>query len=93
MSFRPVSLMDATPVDTLDLHGHSVTTAPKALESFLRRQHRGTVVHIITGRGRGSKGRPVLRPLVARLLREQLNAMVEEFSKDLDEGGFLVRRR
>ncbi len=68
--------------------------ARSAVERLLRGRagaRSGDVVHIVTGRGRGSAGRPVLRPLVARLLRDELAPLVAEHSKDLNEGGYLVR--
>lgn len=53
----------------------------------------GAVVHIITGKGKGSPGRPVLRGAVAALLRGDLAPRIADWSRDVDEGGFLVRVR
>lgn len=86
-------LLDATPAETLDLHGFRASEVPAAVEGFLRRQRAGVVVHIITGRGRGSPGKPVLGPRVRALLAGQLNGLVGDYAKDLSEGGYLVRRR
>lgn len=53
----------------------------------------GAVVHVITGKGKGSAGRPVLRGAVAALLRGELAPRIADWSRDVDEGGFLVRVR
>lgn len=87
-------LLDAPVVATLDLHGHTQDEAKLALRQFLsaeRRQHAGAVVHVITGRGKGSSGAAVLRPLVGRLLKTEFRALVAESALDLDDGGYLVR--
>ncbi len=87
------ALLDARPADTLDLHGLRADEVQRALEPFLKRQRAGTVVHVITGRGRGSPGRPALFPRVRVLLTGALKDFVADMTKDLDSGGFLVRRR
>jgi len=87
-------VLDARPVATLDLHGFTKAEAEPALRTFLtdwQRRAPGQVVHVITGKGRGSPGRPVLRGLVPRLVKGPLASLVAEWSKDLDEGGFLLR--
>lgn len=81
------------PSDTIDLHGFRAHEVRGAIEPFLKRQRSGAVVHIITGRGRGSPGKPALGPRVRALLHGDLRSLVAEMTKDLDEGGFLVRRR
>ena len=89
-------LFDARIATTLDLHGCDAAMARTMVERLLRGKggaRAGEVAHIVTGRGRGSAGRPVLRPLVARLLRDEWAPLVAEYSKDLNEGGFLVRLR
>lgn len=88
-----VPLLDTEPIAVLDLHGSTANEAARKTEFFLQRQLSGSVVHIITGRGLGSNGRPVLGPRVRALLDGQLGPLVEEFEKDLDQGGFFVRRR
>ncbi len=88
------SLLDATPVATLDLHGQTASQAEVTLANFLEtawRRSPGAVVHVITGRGAGSVGPPVLRRTVARLLRARFQNRVQEFDLDLDEGGYMVR--
>lgn len=89
-------LLDSRIATTLDLHGLDAARARDAVERLLRGKagaRSGEVVHIVTGRGRGSAGRPVLRPLVGRLLAGELAPLVGEYSKDLNEGGYLVRLR
>jgi DNA-nicking Smr family endonuclease len=89
-------LLDATPDATLDLHGDSAHHAERRVKDFVRSQAllRGErVVHIITGRGLGSKRGPVLLGVVKRLLDSELSAQVAEYDRDLDEGGFLIRLR
>jgi DNA-nicking Smr family endonuclease len=92
----PDSLVDRRPDATLDLHGMTAAEAERAVRAFLElwtRRKPGAMVHLITGQGRGSAGRPVLRPRVRRLLREDLSPLVVDWASDLDEGGFLVRVR
>ena len=81
-------------VATLDLYGFRPSEVPLALETFLiswRRRAGGGVVHIITGKGKGSPGRPVLKPRVRRLLTEDYQDRVDWFEQDLSGGGFLVK--
>ncbi len=89
-------LLDATPDSTLDLHGDTAHQAERRVKDFVRAQAllRGErVIHIITGRGLGSKRGPVLLGVVKRLLDSELSAQVAEYDRDLDDGGFLVRLR
>lgn len=89
-------LLDATPVATLDLHGDTALEAERRVRDFILTQSRiagGQVVHIITGRGRGSRGGPVLPGVVRKVLAGEVGRFVQEFDRDLDEGGFLVRLR
>lgn len=81
--------------DTLDLHGMTGAEALVAAEAFMKRVQRrspGALVHIITGRGRGSPGRPVLKPKLRTLL-ESAEHPVAAWGVDLDGGGYLVRLR
>ncbi len=81
-------------VATLDLHGFRASEVSLALETFLtswRRRAKGGVVHIITGRGKGSPGRPVLKPRVRRLLTEDYQDRIDWFEQDDGGGGFLVK--
>lgn len=68
--------------------------AERRVADFLRTQARvrpGQVVHVITGKGRGSAGRPVLPGAVRRVLAGDVARFVAQWDKDLDEAGFLIR--
>jgi DNA-nicking Smr family endonuclease len=89
-------LLDAPVAERLDLHGHTVESAAALVRGCLAswaRRGPGTVVHLITGKGRGSRGAPVLRGLVGRMLRGELRGFVAQFALDDDEGGYKVRLR
>ena len=80
----------------LDLHGMSVAEGMRAVRSFValwRGRRSGAVLHVITGKGRGSAGRPALRPAVRGLLRGELRNVVGDWTIDADEGGYLIRVR
>ncbi len=86
-------VLDAPVVATLDLHGAIVAEATTMVRNFLTassKVHRGKVVRIITGRGRGSARGAVLRPTVARLLKGPLSLFVADYSIGVDEGSYLV---
>jgi DNA-nicking Smr family endonuclease len=95
--FDPLDpLLDAPVHAALDLHGCTAAEARRLVRSFVEsaaRRAPGAVVHVITGRGKGSPGRPVVRGAVAELLRGELAPRVADWSRDVDEGGFLVRVR
>ncbi len=87
-------LLDAEPDAHLDLHGDDALSGERRVRDFVQthaRVSRGSVVHIITGRGRGSGGRPVLRGRVKTMLAGELERFVQDYQMDLDEGGWLVR--
>ncbi len=87
-------LLDARADADLDLHGFGAMEARSAVRAFLeswRRRKAGAVVHIITGRGKGSANGPVLRGLVKSLLQGELRGMVSQWSVDDGEGGYRVR--
>lgn len=89
-------LLDARVHAALDLHGRTAEEARELVRGFLTalaRRAPGAVVHIVTGKGRGSAGRPVLRGVVAALLKGELAPRVADWSRDVDDGGFLVRVR
>src|SRR3989441_12409196 len=89
-------LLDARTDAELDLHGFGAIEARSAVRAFLeswRRRKAGAVVHIITGRGKGSANGPVLRGLVKSLLQGELRGMVSEWGLDDGEGGYRVRVR
>jgi|GraSoiStandDraft_41_1057321.scaffolds.fasta_scaffold4127230_1 DNA-nicking Smr family endonuclease len=90
------SLLDSEPVATIDLHGLGVEEARRSLTtvlSTLRRRHAGGVVHIVTGKGRGSAAGPVLKPLVRQLLQGPLSSLVRDTTEDATGGGYRVRLR
>jgi len=79
--------------DTLDLHGFTAAEADAAVIAFVqrnRKRNRNALLHVITGRGRGSPGRPVLKTRVRTLLKSGTLGSIE-WSEDLDGGGFLIR--
>ena len=89
-------LLHAEPVATLDLHGFTAAEAELAVRNFVQTWQRrapGKVVHIVTGKGGGSAGAPVLRSKVGRLLKEGLGSVVRSFEKDSNEGGYVVELR
>jgi len=90
------ALLDPRADAELDLHGLGAIEARSAVRAFLenwRRRKAGAVVHIITGKGKGSAGGPVLRSLVKTLLQGELRALVAEWGLDDGEGGYRVRVR
>jgi DNA-nicking Smr family endonuclease len=95
--FDPVDpLLDASPVATLDLHGFTASEADGAVRNFLQTWQRrapGKIVHVVTGKGRGSVGGPVLRTKVGRLLKDEMDPLVRTFVKDVNEGGYMVELR
>lgn len=89
-------LLDAPVAERLDLHGHTAASAAALVRGCLAswaRRRPGTVVHLITGKGRGSPGAPVLRGLVGRMLQGELRSLVAQWALDDDEGGYKVRLR
>ncbi len=89
-------LLDAPVAERLDLHGHTAASAAALVRGCLAswaRRGPGTVVHLITGKGRGSRGAPVLRGLVGRMLKGELRGLVAQWALDDDEGGYKVRLR
>ena len=89
-------LLDARADAELDLHGFGAMEARSAVRAFLeswRRRRAGAVVHIVTGKGKGSPGAPVLLGLVKTLLQGELRAMVSQWGLDDGEGGYRVRLR
>jgi len=90
----PFDPFDA-PIDhTMDLHGLRAAEARAWVTSTvesLARNRPGALVHIITGRGRGSVAGPVLQRTIGALLRSGRLGGVETFATDLDGGGYMVR--
>ncbi|PYP02288.1 MAG: hypothetical protein DMD25_06640 [Gemmatimonadetes bacterium] len=89
-------LLDARAEAELDLHGFGAIEARSAVRAFLeswRRRKARAVVQIVTGKGKGSAGGPVLRGLVKTLLQGELRGLVAEWGLDDGEGGYRVRVR
>lgn len=92
----PPTLHSAIVADELDLHGHTADEAERRLEMFLDRVARtspGEVVRVITGRGAGSAGPPVLPGVVRDALNGWLSGRVAEWAVDVGSGAYLVRVR
>jgi DNA-nicking Smr family endonuclease len=86
---------DRAPEATFDLHGQTVLEAAANAERFLRAQVKarpGSVVRLITGRGRAGGGAPV-RTRVRGLLRglQQSGQVVRDFTLEETDGSYLVR--
>ena len=93
----PFDPFDGAVDATLDLHGFRADEArlhvPRYIADLARREP-GALLHIITGRGRGSDGGPVLRTLVRSLLRQMSGAgPIDAHRLDDAGGGYLVRLR
>jgi hypothetical protein len=87
-------LFDAKPVDHIDLHTLPAAEATAAVRQFLARASRfdsGKVVEIVTGKGKGSGRKPVLRPLVKTLLTGECRALVADWTLSVDEGAYQIR--
>lgn len=92
--FDPHDPLDAPAAATLDLHGFTAAAAEPALKNFLatwKARSPGAVVHVITGKGRGSRTRPVLKPMVKRLLKELKPRTVLDWTLSDDEGGYRIK--
>ena len=92
--FDPSDPLDAPAVATLDLHGFTADAAETALKNFLttwKARSPGAVVHVITGKGRGSRTAPVLKPMVRRLLKALQPKTVRDWTLTADEGGYRIR--
>jgi DNA-nicking Smr family endonuclease len=90
----PFDPLDGTPSETLDLHGFTAAEAVAHLGQWLARERKrapGALVHVITGRGRNSAKGSVLRPAVRSFLSTNAAQHIAAWSKDHDDGGFLVR--
>jgi DNA-nicking Smr family endonuclease len=89
-------LLDAAAAAELDLHGCTAEDARAMVQGFLegwRRRGGGVVVTVITGRGGGSMGPPVLGRVVAALLKGPLRPLVAEWAEDDSGGAVKVRVR
>lgn len=92
----PRTLHTERVVDELDLHGYTADEAETRLEMFLERVAATSpdeVVRVITGRGAGSAGQPVLQGAVRDALNGWLEHRVAEWAVDVGGGAYLVRLR
>ena len=92
----PRTLHTERVVDEIDLHGDTADEAERRLEMFLDRVSAASpdeVVRVITGRGAGSPGPPVLQGVVRDALNGWLAHRVAEWAVDVGGGAYLVRVR
>ncbi len=90
------TLHGSFPDDELDLHGLKAFEAERRVRHFVDRWARtqpGAILRIVTGKGAGSAGTPVLRTLVLEMLNDELSAQVEDWAGDAGGGAYLVRVR
>ena len=85
-------VLDRRADKTLDLHGFTEAEARAAIEKLVRASS-GKLVHIITGKGKGSNGGPVLKTAVRGMLKGSLAPLVKDWSLDAGDGGFRVLLR
>lgn len=89
-------LLDAPVAAQLDLHRLTGDEVERVVRAFLESQQRrgpGSVVRIITGKGRNSPDGPVLLPKVRTLLKGALTRYVADWRLGDDEGSFVVKVR
>ena len=87
-------LLSEMQVATLDLHGYTADQARLRVRDFLTTHSRISaegVVHIITGKGTGSEGGPVLLEVVRDILDDETANHVDEYAGMLGGGGWVVR--
>ena len=90
------ALLDAPVAAQLDLHRLTGDEVERVVRGFLESQQRraaGSVVRIITGKGKNSPAGPVLLPRVRGLLRGPLARYVADWRLGDDGGSFVVRVR
>ena len=87
-------LLDAPVAAQLDLHRLSGDEVERVVRAFLDSQQRrapGSVVRIITGKGKNSGAGPVLLPKVRALLKSSLSRYVSDWRLGDDGGSFVVK--
>ncbi len=90
----PRTLHSAIVAEELDLHGLGADEAERRLQMFLERMAAtapGEVVRVITGRGLGSPGPPILQGVVRDALNGWLARRVDDWAVDVGSGAYLVR--
>lgn len=82
-------LRRASCVPTLRLRGLDRQGARRQLEDFVVLARHGDlrVIRVVTGKGLGSRGDPVLRPMLARWLATQAGRVVSGWRYDVDVDG------
>ncbi len=89
-------LLDAPVAAQLDLHRLTGQEVESVVRGFLEAQQRrgpGSVVRVITGKGRNSPDGPVLLPRVRTLLKGALARYVADWRLGDDGGSFVVKLR
>lgn len=92
----PDPVLDAPIATSRDLHGMTAAEAKIAVSAFVAaasKTRSGRVIQIITGKGRGSAGGAVLKPLVARLIKGPLSKYIGDWSLDIDDGSYRIKLR
>jgi DNA-nicking Smr family endonuclease len=92
-SSDPFDPLDGPVGETIDLHRLTAAEARPAVLQFLKRARRGSLVHVITGKGRNSTGGPVLLTMVRSLLKSRSAPEVAAWGVDDHGGGYLIRIR
>ena len=82
-------LLDARVAVTLDLHGRTQAEARAAIETLVQASS-GKLLCVITGKGKGSAGGPVLKTLVRGMLKGSLAPLIRDWSLDAGEGGYRI---
>ena len=89
-------LLDAPLAAELDLHRLTAAQVESVVRGFLETWHRrgpGSILRIITGKGRNSADGPVLLPRVRTLLKGPLARYVADWRLGDDGGSFVVKVR
>ncbi len=90
------TLHGSNPEATLDLHNLTASQGERRVRDLVqswRRRRPGTVLRIITGKGRRSEAAPVHLERIRELLSGALRGDVEEFVLEAGGGSYLVRLR
>lgn len=90
----PDTLHFAVVAGEVDLHGFTGHQAERRADGFIRAwrvREPGAVVRIITGRGAGSDGAPVIQGRIRDGLNGAWSELIDEWAVDFGGGAFLVR--
>ena len=83
------ALLDGSVSVKLDLHGLTELEARAAFEKLIKASS-GKLVHVITGKGKSSKGQPVLKQLVRSMLKGSLARSTRDWTLDAGDGGYRI---